>query len=266
MKNINTDMISEWFKEKVETEVYFTIKKYGKDALVFLPVDKGTEYGEKFYGIFDFDKKCFINQTMTIKENLEYFDITDNPFDLIAHYAIEILRNTMIASIRYRNKIYTDHIDGRMDKNESMMDHIRDMYQIIDYLNEDTVEFLRKTSYFGKDHRLFNLISKSLLQYQIDMDTVYSHIIPCRDIEYEKIRLGEDSDEYQRMLTLHSLVDNNYINEDVYEIFEDSINDCKQELITEEEYEYAERIIQEYDLTNDDLEYMKSYMEKKLED
>lgn len=266
MKNINTDMISEWFKEKVGTEVYFTIKKYGKDALVFLLVDKGTEYGEKFYGIFDFDKKCFINQTMTIKENLEYFDITDNPFDLIAHYAIEILRNTMIASIRYRNKVYTDHIDGRMDKNESMMDHIRGMYQIIDYLNEDTVEFLRKTSYFGKDHRLFNLISKSLLQYQIDMDTVYSHIIPCRDIEYEKIRLGEDSDEYQRMLTLHSLVDNNYINEDVYEIFEDSINDCKQELITEEEYEYAERIIQEYDLTNDDLEYMKSYMEKKLED
>ena len=265
MKENKTYAIKKWFDDNLGCDVPFNFTMYGEHALVFVPM-KEDFTNEKFYGIFDFDKKCFINQTMTIKENLESFGIKDNPFDLIAHYAIEILRNTMIASIRYRSKVYTDYIDGRMDKNESMMDHIRDMYQIIDYLNEDTVEFLRKTSYFGKDHRLFNLISKSLLQYQIDMDTVYSHIIPCRDIEYENIRLGEDSDEYQRMLTLRSLVDNGYIIDDNIDNFCDSLNNYERGWVSETEYTYSERIIQEYDLTNDDLEYIKSYLEKKLED
>lgn len=205
-----------------------------------------------------------------IRKELEEHGIEDNLFDLALYYSVEIARYAAFSCNRYRNKEVPENIYTRKNQLDPYIDRLCTIYDMLDSLSNETVSFLRDTSNVVKNCTLQE-INSSLLQMQLDLDTKMNHCVPCRDIDYERIRLGEDSSKYKRLLYLRKIVDENEFLSNKYlcrlvDILDHGKKVIEYQWCTEREYNEKYSFIQTHNLCNNDIEYMISYIEKSKED
>ena len=234
---------------------------------IFTRIDDET-YEWTYYGVFDYIKCEFVQEDLSIKEIMEIFKIEDNPFDVIVYATAEMMRNAMFSSHRYRDNNVSEVLWGGYTSYEDWVEVIKTQYQLLDRVNEKTMKFLRETSHFVKNcNQEFNITNDNILNLEKSLNIKNSHVNPFRDLEYEKIRLGEDSDKYQRLIFLINLTDRINLDRDHLSRMIDVINNEEDVLtygwLTRDGYDYMKRVIDNNHLSTQDIEYMISYLEKK---
>ena len=261
-----------WFSEHEIDKDFYIEETTPESNLVKVYVDDEDEYGEfsKFFGIFDTDKCDFVDDQMSISENMKFFGIEDNPFDIMMHAALELTRSVMFAARRHRNSGVTESLwKSDEDVIDRFVEMIHHQYSILNSVNQETIDFLRTHSYMGgiDYHKDFSDNNKYILSMEKKLDTIYSHRIPCRDLEYEKVRLENDPATMMRLLSRQNLADKYGITKArLYHLLD--VLECPEGIITttseeEESVKQDKKFIEENRLTSDDIEYMISYVEKK---
>lgn len=209
-----------------------------------------------------------MNNEERIRDELKDYGVEDNLFDLALYYATELARYVVFSSSRYRNPEVPEAIYNRENQLDPYIEKLTSIYDTLDSLSDETVEFLRNTSKMTERYGIQNSANHRLLNIQKQLDSIMTKCVPCRNIEYEKVRLGEDSDQYRRLLYLRKIVDENeFLTDEYLDRLIDILN-YKREVIryrwcTEEEYTEKYNFIQTYNLSERDIEYMISYLEKK---
>ena len=203
-----------------------------------------------------------------IRDDLFDYGVEDNLFDLAIYYATELARNIVFSSTRYRNPTLPRSLYDRENQLDPYIEKLESIYNILDSLSDETVEFLRNTSKMAERYSISNSANKRLLRIQEQLDTNMTKCVPCRNIDFERVRLGEDSDQYRRLLYLRKIVDENEFLSNEYLDRLIDILAHKKEVIeyqwcTEEEYNEKYNFIQTHNLCENDIEYMASYLEKK---
>ena len=209
-----------------------------------------------------------MNNEEWIRDELKDYGVEDNLFDLALYYATELARYVVFSSSRYRNPRIPEAIYNRENQLDPYIEKLTSIYDTLDSLSDETVEFLRNTSKMTERYGIQNSANHRLLNIQKQLDTIMTKCVPCRNIEYEKVRLGEDSDQYRRLLYLRKIVDENeflpneYLNR-LIDILNHKRKVIEYQWCTEEEYTEKYNFIQTYNLSERDIEYMISYLEKK---
>lgn len=262
-----------WFSEHEIDKDFYIEETTPESNLVKVYIDDDDEYEEfsKLFGIFDTDKCDFVDDQMSISENMKFLGIEDNPFDIMIHAAIELTRSVMFAARRHRNKDIPESLwKSEKDVVDSYAEMIHHQYNILNSVNEETIKFLRKHSFMGTTDYNGGLstINEYLFNIGEKIDISYTQNgVPCRDLEYEKVRLGEDSKEYQRLIFLIDLTDRLFLSIDYLSSMIDLINNGERVLeygwVTMDNYNYMKSIINDNHLSCQDIEYMISYLEKK---
>ena len=261
-----------WFSEHEIDKDFYIEETTPESNLVKVYVDDEDEYGEfsKFFGIFDTDKCDFVDDQMSISENMEFFDIKDNPFDIMMYASLELTRSVMFAARRYRNGGVAESLwKSDEDVIDRFVEMIHHQYSILNSVNQETIDFLRTHSYMGgiDYHKDFSDNNKYILSMEKKLDTIYSHTVPCRDLEYEKVRLENDPAMMMRLLSRQNLVDKYGLTRvRLYNLLD--VLECPEGIITttseeEESVKQDKKFIEENNLTSDDIEYMISYVDKK---
>lgn len=209
-----------------------------------------------------------MNNEEWIRDELTDYGVEDNLFDLALYYATELARYVVFSSSRYRNPEVPEAIYNKENQLNPYIEKLTSIYDTLDSLSDETVEFLRNTSKMTERYGIQNSANHRLLNIQKQLDTIMTKCVPCRNIEYEKVRLGEDSDQYRRLLYLRKIVDENeffsneYLNR-LIDILNHKRKVIEYQWCTEEEYTEKYNFIQTYNLSERDIEYMISYLEKK---
>ena len=141
-----------WFSEHEIDKDFYIEETTPESNLVKVYIDDDDEYGEfsKFFGIFDTDKCDFVDDQMSISENMEFFDIKDNPFDIMMYAALELTRSVMFAARRYRNGGVAESLwKSDEDVIDRFVEMIHHQYSILNSVNQETIDFLRTHSYMG---------------------------------------------------------------------------------------------------------------------
>ena len=209
-----------------------------------------------------------MNNEEWVRDDLFDYGIEDNLFDLALYYAIELARYVVFSSSRYRNPGVPEAIYNRENQLDPYIEKLTFIYDTLDSLSDETVEFLRNTSKMTERYGIQNSTNHRLLNIQKQLDTIMTKCVPCRNIEYEKVRLGEDSDQYKRLLYLRKIIDKDE------NIDKDYLSRCidildKGKLVIEYKWDSKEgfdeksNFIKTHNLTAKDIEYMVSYKEKK---
>ena len=209
-----------------------------------------------------------MNNEEWVRDDLFDYGIEDNLFDLALYYATELARYVVFSSSRYRNPGVPEAIYNRENQLDPYIEKLTFIYDTLDSLSDETVEFLRNTSKMTERYGIQNSANHRLLNIQKQLDTIMTKCVPCRNIEYEKVRLGEDSDQYRRLLYLRKIIDKDE------NIDKDYLSRCidildKGKLVIEYKWDSKEgfdeksNFIKTHNLTAKDIEYMVSYKEKK---
>lgn len=200
--------------------------------------------------------------------------ITDNPFDVMVYHALEMARDVLFSCNRLRcghigleNKTISEYI---LNYN---FQYILQNYQKIMEMPQECVDICRKHCIYDEIFKRPNYINDTLLSLENAMHTVWTEDRPCRDIDYEKSRLGEDSDEYKRLLELRSLVDSEKnlakFCKDLHRM-NDVIRHGKMAIeygfCEEYEYEYLKKFVDDNKLNYTDIRYMISYCKILMEE
>lgn len=193
----------------------------------------------------------------------------DNLFDVMLHHSIELTRDLLFACHRLKNPDISEHICTNEERLESYMDKIREEFSKLLNMSNETVTMCRETSYYYQKDK-FNKMNESLLEFERNMETVWSRCVPNRNDRFEQIRLGRDSKEYKRLLELRSIISDSEELSSVDDKYLHSLCDvisrpdeCVQYWMTKEELEKKQEIIQKYGLLEEDIEYMISYRNSK---
>ncbi len=198
-----------------------------------------------------------------IKSDLTENNVVDNPFDLMLYYSLELSRALLFASHRFRNDEIIDRLD--LYKNPTiitnLIEAIDDQITIMSNVDKDTTAFCRETSAVNTDSELFNDFNSILSEVENSLPTRMSHCVPKRNDEFEKVRLGEDSKDYKRLVELRKIHNDNKDKATSYwyslcDIITD-FDQTKDEM-SESEFNDKYNVIKTYNLTEDDIEYIIS--------
>lgn len=209
-----------------------------------------------------------MNNEELIRDELKDYGVEDNLFDLALYYATELARYVVFSSSRYRNPGVPEAIYNRENQLDPYIEKLTSIYDILNSLSDETVEFLRNTSKMTERYGIQNSANRRLLNIQKQLDTIMTKCVPCRNIEYEKIRLGEDSDQYKRIIYLRDIIDKTeWISGDYLSSLIDILNDGEDVIKYAWESEYSfynkSNFIKTHNLSQNDIEYMISYLEEK---
>lgn len=198
---------------------------------------------------------------LELKEN----KVEDNPFDAMLHHSMEITRDLLFACHRLKNPEIPEGIYTNLERLEIWIDRIKEEFNKLLDMSEETVAMCRETSYYYQQE-YFNKMNDSLLEFERNMETVWSRCVLNRNDRFEQIRLGKESEEYKRLLELRdiistseelSVVDDGYLCS-LHDVIERP-EECKEYWMSEEELEEKKKIIEKYHLTEKDIDYMKAY-------
>lgn len=216
-----------------------------------------------FFGIYNTSKKSFLDEK-DISADCAVHNIGDNPFDVMLFFSLELVKDMIFASSRYRNPKVPESLYVCPDHIESKIDIILNQLSKLEKVNPDTIKFLRKFS-FGCNAE--NGICEYLNNLENKLNTIYNRSVPCRDIEYEKIRCGENSKYYKRLLFLRNIVDSGEFTEKIKSHAIDVIDNDKKCIefgwCSEEDYSNIISFLSKYDLNSDEIEYMIEYTKNK---
>ena len=202
-----------------------------------------------------------------MRVDLEKFEIEDNPFDYLLYKSLELSRALLFAGRRYKNGNVCEAVDAYR-KPDALSNLINDITKYIGKLalmNITTVALCRDTS-ATHENDLFNTINNTLLEFERLLPTKMDYRNPARNDEFEKIRLGEDSPEYQRLLELRKIYEENKdeFKKDPYlyrRVFYNINNPDSVNYNETEDIKKCEEFIKKYNLTEDDIDYIISYYE-----
>lgn len=204
---------------------------------------------------------------MTEKEmrlELEENSVQDNPFDVMLHFSMDLTRELLFACHRMKNSEIAKCVQTNPEILKKKFDMIMNEFGKLQNMSEETVAMCRETSYYYEGKK-FNEMNKALLTLDNNMETIWSRSVPNRNDQYERIRLGEDSDEYKRILELRNIIDtaeefSNIDRDYLYELLDviDKSDGIPDEFI-DERYKEDVEIIRKYKLTIEDVMYMTSY-------
>ena len=198
-----------------------------------------------------------------IKSDLTENNVVDNPFDLMLYYSLELSRALLFASHRFRNNEIIDRLDAYKNPTiiTNLIEAINDQITIMSSVDKDTTTFCRETSAVSTNSELFNDFNSILSNVENSLPTIMSHCVPKRNDEFEKVRLGEDSKEYKRLVELRKIHNDNKDKTTSYwyslcDIITD-LDQTKKEM-SESEFNDKYNVIKTYNLTEDDIEYIIS--------
>ena len=198
--------------------------------------------------------------TNNIGEELREKDIRDNPFDNMLYYSFELTRTLMFASKRYKN-IKENGLQITPEKITKLTSGITKELDTLKELSDETVEFCKETSCArdGKKAKAMDALGTTILKSEEHLETSKVFNVPCRNDEFEKVRLGESSDDYLRLVRLRELTKTAPELKGVTEDFLYSLCD----IIYDEESGdktscHKREIIKKYNLTEEDIEYIIS--------
>ncbi len=196
---------------------------------------------------------------------LEKNEVNDNPFDVMLHHSMEITRDLLFACHRLKNPEIPEGICTNLERLEMRMDKITEEFSKLLNMSEETVAMCRETSFYYQQTE-FNKMNDSLLDFERNMETLWSRCVPNRNDRFEKIRLGEESDQYKRILKLRDIIDNSKelscIDDSYLHSLRDVINrpdECVKYWMTEDEFEQKKKVVEKYKLTEQDINYMIAY-------
>lgn len=211
------------------------------------------------------EKQLELRMRAELKEN----NVEDNPLDAMLYFSLELARDLLFASYRIKNSEVPEQLRTKLENLEFSMNKIKEEFSKIENMSEETVRMLRETSHYY-DHDEFEKANKSLIKLEKAMDTLWTKSVPCRDDRFERIRLREESEEYKRLLELRNLIDNSDDLSSADDRYLHSLNDvlydsdrCIDNMwMSPEEVRERQEIINKYHLTQNDIEYMISYIGK----
>lgn len=196
---------------------------------------------------------------------LEENEVKDNPFDAMLHHSMEMTRDLLFACHRLKNPEIPEGICTNLEKLEKLMDKITGEFDKLLNMSAETVAMCRETSFYYQQTE-FNKMNDSLLEFERNMETVWSRCNPNRNDKFEQIRLGKESEEYKRLLELREIIN---ISKELSSVdrgylcsLHDVITrpeDCKKYWMSEEELEEKKEIIEKYNLNEEDINYMIAY-------
>jgi len=196
---------------------------------------------------------------------LEDNDVNDNPFDVMLHHSLEMTRELLFACCRLKNSEIPEGICINLETLKKRMDIITKEFNKLLNMSKETVAMCRETSYYYQQKE-FNKINDSLLRFEKNMETVWSRCVPNRNDRFEKIKLGEESNEYKRILELREIIDKSEELSCVDKKHLCSLcdvinrpNECIKYWMSENEFEKKNEIVKKYNLTEEDVNYMIAY-------
>lgn len=205
---------------------------------------------------------------MTEKEmrlELSENNVKDNPFDVMLYHSMEMTRDLLFACHRLKNPEIPEGICTNLERLQEMMNTITEEFNKLLNMSDETVAVCRDTSYYYHQTE-FNKMNDSLLKFERNMETVWSRHTPNRNDRFEKTRLGEESEQYKRILELREIIDNSSDLSSVDVSFLHSLcdvidrpDDCVKYWMTEKEFEKKKSIVEKYGLTERDVNYMIAY-------
>lgn len=193
--------------------------------------------------------------------------VTDNPFDLMVNWGIELLRDTLFGCQRIGNDNVPDSINTSEESLRIRFSKIMDEFNRIQYLDKEVVTMLRKTSFFGNyDHNdEFFKFNDLLIKFKNFMETRYSRCTPVYDKTFEKYKYGEKSFEYKRYLELIDLCNK----EPFLSISKDTLFEMMDAIERPEEgqayfqdpktFSRNQKLINDFNLTSDEIEFIISF-------
>lgn len=204
-----------------------------------------------------------MNIIENMKNELENYGLEDNPFDYLLCKSLELSRALAFAGNRYRSPGAVGNLIPEAISN--LMNDIENCIVKLASMDTATITLCGGTSATCEGN-LFNNINDVLLGFEDLLPTKMSYTHPARNDDFECIRLGEDSPEYQRLLELRKIYEEN---KDIFKnnpylpkkLFCIAIKDadytttCNMEKYIKE----CEELIKKYNLTEDDIEYINSY-------
>lgn len=198
---------------------------------------------------------------MELKEK----EIKDNPFDVMLHHSLELTRSLLFACHRLKNPEVPQTICTSKEEIEGYTSKIQEEFSKLMGMSDETVAMCRETSYYYHRDK-FEAMNKTLLEFERNMQTVYSKCVPSRNDRFEQVRLGRDSEEYKRMLELRKIIIESDDLSDKEDSYLKSLCDvisrpaeCVKYWMTEEELKKKQKIVEKYSLSENDIEYMLSY-------
>ena len=201
---------------------------------------------------------------MELKKELEENKIIDNPFDVMLYHSLQLTLDILFASHRFRNNKWGvfEKTDSRdIDKQtEKMKTEINKLMAISD----EACDMCRHTAQFYATDK-YNQLHDTLYNYQRQIEILMSKSNPVRNLEFEKFSLGENSEEYKHILELREKAKNfkDYDREtigSIASIIEHGKKVIKWGWITEQDYNKYKSIVDKYNLTIDDIDYMYKYV------
>lgn len=204
-----------------------------------------------------------------MKNELNDNNVIDNPFDRMLYNSIELTRCLLFASHRLKNNEVLSTVVTNKDEINYYMNSIKEEFSKLQNMSDETVSLCRETSsYYNQDK--FNKMNDTLLKIEDNLDTIYNKDVPCRDDRFEKVKLGENSDKYQRMIELRKIMDKSRELSHVSEVYLSSLIDiiyfqdgCVPNFMSQKEFSEKSKIIKKYNLSEEDIKYMISYIDKE---
>lgn len=201
--------------------------------------------------------------SLELKEN----NVIDNPFDLLVYYTLQLSREMLFACKRFKHpemQAFCINEEGL----EKHINRIKDEFEKINNMSDNAVTLCRNTSYYNA-HNGLDFANKIILTLQHNIQTIYTKDVPCRNDEFERIRLGEDSDEYKRLVELRNLIDTSEELSSVTDSYLNLLHDvlfkgCGGDIMKKDKYKKMKAIIDKYNLTTNDINYMISYKNSKV--
>lgn len=198
-----------------------------------------------------------------IKSELEENGVVDNPFDVMLYKSMEIVRDILFASRRLKNEDAPINACTTSERLSDEFDFVLEQFKTLEGMSEETVKFLRETSssHYGTE---FNCCNDSLLQLEEKLQTTWNQISPIRPDKFEIVRLGEDSDEYKRMLELRDIATDpsklggrheDYLNS-LYDVITHGEDCIGRWLASRKAYEDRKSLVDKFSLSIEDIEYM----------
>lgn len=204
---------------------------------------------------------------MSEKMYLELKDnnVNDNPFDVMLHHSIEMTRDLLFACHRLKNPKIPETVCTNLTTLENRMDLIINEFDKLLNMSDETVAMLRETSYYYQPDE-FHKLNDSLLKFEKNMETAWSRCVPNHNDTFEKLKLGEESDQYKRILELRDIINNSNELSNVDCSYLHSLCDvierpeeCIKYWMNANEFKEKIEIIKKYNLTCNDVQYMIAY-------
>lgn len=239
------------------------------DVYVDQPLSDDT-----FFGVFPTD--AF--RKATVQEVFRFFNIEDNPFDVMYYMSLELTRCVLFDMHRCGVDVI-DRVAMKKSTVEYYTENIKKQFDIIHSLPADVKEICRQTSIYGS--RDFTDQNKFLFSEEQKLDIKKTQCVPVRNIEFEKARLGSCSHEYFRLTELRnsSIIRDSLLTLDKSELYRlieyiDLTNATGESLQKKManfhnmdgsslDYGTCRELVERFNLTSDEIEFLIRYKQKR---